>query len=63
MALLGPGDGVTEWGAGRLPVWAEQEPREMADRESGPRPQITKITIVIRLAIIYKVLTLCLMLG
>lgn len=48
------------WG---LLVWAEREPWEMVDRESGPRPQITKITTVIRIVITYKVLTICLMLD
>lgn len=62
MALLGPADGIAERGCWGLLVWAEREPWEMVDRELGPRPQI-KITTVIRIAMTYKVLTICPMLG
>lgn len=44
-------------------MWAERESWGMAGRKLDPSPQIAKITIVITIAIIYKVLTICQRLG
>lgn len=54
VALLDLGDGLAEWGTGRQLVWAEQDHERW-----WAGPQITKITIVIIIAIIYKVFTTC----
>lgn len=63
VAPLGPGDGFAGWGVGTQLVWAEREPWEMAGRELDPRPQIAKITVMVTITIIYKVLAICQMLG